>query len=233
MIMKKFRFKFTGSVGKGMKKIIFLLTLLFCSSWGVTGVHAEIYLVRDVTGQLILTDRPSSDHSKENTFTVLIESEWPETKELPTPGEIQTIIQDASDRHGVPRSLIYSVLHVESDGDSQAHSDEGAKGLMQLMPATARHMGVENIWDPEENINGGTKYLKKLIERYEGDLTRVLAAYNAGPRNVSKYDGVPPYPETRKFVNRVRNRFEKLRPDRKTIYTYRDENGMLHVTNIR
>ncbi len=119
--------------------------------------------------------------------------------------EIDTIIQKASDRFGVNVDLIRSVVKTESNFDADVVSHAGAQGLMQLMPQTAQGLGVENPFDPEQNVMGGTKYLKQMLDRYDGDSKLALAAYNAGPGNVDKYGGVPPFQETQHYVKKVLN----------------------------
>ncbi len=110
--------------------------------------------------------------------------------------------QKVAQKHGVEPDLIHAIIRAESNYDSFAVSEKGAMGLMQLMPATANAYGVNNFCDPEENIEGGTKYLKDLIKLYGGKTNFVLAAYNAGQEAVKKYKGIPPYPETRNYISR-------------------------------
>lgn len=112
------------------------------------------------------------------------------------------IIDDASGKFKVDKNLIKSIILTESAAKPDAVSHAKAKGLMQLMDGTAKDMGVRNSFDPKDNINGGTKYFSKMFEKF-GDVKRALAAYNAGPGNVMKYDGIPPFKETKNYVNRV------------------------------
>ncbi len=119
------------------------------------------------------------------------------------------IIQDAARKYGIPENLIKSVIRTESAGKHDAVSPVGAKGLMQLMDGTAGDMGVKDPFDPEQNIMGGTKYLKYLMDRFENDTETALAAYNAGPGNVEKYGGIPPFNETQNYVKKVLNYFGK------------------------
>ena len=117
-------------------------------------------------------------------------------------------IEDLAIETGVPADLIKAVAMVESSFDAKARSPKGALGLMQLMPELARQYGVSNPYDPHQNLRGGANHLSSLLDRYDGDLTLVLAAYNAGSGAVKRYRGVPPYRETREYIRRVRNLLE-------------------------
>lgn len=112
-------------------------------------------------------------------------------------------IRNAAQAYGVDERLIASVIAVESNFQPRAVSRKAARGLMQLLPATATRLSVQDVFDPQQNINGGTRYLKELLGRYNQDVTLVLAAYNAGPESVDQYRGVPPFAETRLYVRRV------------------------------
>ena len=114
-----------------------------------------------------------------------------------------SLINQASRQFNLEPSLVKAVIMVESGFDPKAVSKKGAQGLMQLMPKTAADMAVEDPHNPEENIFGGTRYLSKLLERFESDVKLALAAYNAGPERVEKYKGVPPFPETERFIEKV------------------------------
>lgn len=119
------------------------------------------------------------------------------------PQSYKEIVQEASNTYGVPVSLISKIIQAESGWNHKAKSRVGAMGMMQLMPRTAKALGVSNPYDPGQNIMGGVKYLSSLIKRYKGDTTLAVAAYNAGPGNVDKYKGVPPFKETQNFVKKV------------------------------
>jgi len=120
---------------------------------------------------------------------------------------VSSLVSEASSTNGVPPGLIRAVMMAESAGDPSAISLVGAQGLMQLMPATAAHCGIDPF-DPSENVQCGTSYLRQLLDRYHGNVTLAVAAYNAGPGAVDRYHGVPPYAETRAYVTRVISAYE-------------------------
>ncbi len=130
--------------------------------------------------------------------------QYPVSLRRPTLGTAWSAeIEAASSRHGVPAALIAAVIKAESNFDANALSSAGAVGLMQLMPATAEHLGVADPTDPRQNIDGGARYLRQMLDRYDGDVSRALQAYNAGPGAVDRYDGDVPFAETRRYVPRV------------------------------
>ena len=117
--------------------------------------------------------------------------------------DLTSIIGDASERSRIDADFIASVIRAESGNNPRAVSRKGAQGLMQLMPETANTLGVKDSLDPVDNVDGGVRYLRELLVRYNGDAAKALAAYNAGPQRVQQYGGVPPYNETRAYVRRV------------------------------
>jgi soluble lytic murein transglycosylase-like protein len=123
-------------------------------------------------------------------------------------GGLRRLAMAAAQRHGLDPDLVMAVVSVESAFRPQAVSPKGALGLMQLMPATATSLGVRDPFDPAENLDGGTRHLGLLVSAYGGDLTRALAAYNAGEGAVSRHRGVPPYRETRAYVKKVLERYQ-------------------------
>jgi soluble lytic murein transglycosylase-like protein len=117
--------------------------------------------------------------------------------------DIRALAIATAQRHGLDPNLVLAVVAVESGFQPDAVSNKGAQGLMQLMPATARELGVADALDPAQNLDGGTRYLRMLVAQYGGDLGKALAAYNAGPGAVKRHGGVPPYRETHHYIDRV------------------------------
>jgi soluble lytic murein transglycosylase-like protein len=142
---------------------------------------------------------------KPQTAKVSNKATKPSIKALDRIQKYEDVINEAAKKFNVDKQLIKSVILTESAGKVNAQSHANAKGLMQLMDSTATEMGVINPWNPKENIYGGTKYLSKMLDQYNGDTDLALAAYNAGPGNVNKYKGIPPFKETQNYVKRVNN----------------------------
>jgi len=128
-------------------------------------------------------------------------------KTAPATGSVEAIVKHYATLYQLKENLVYAVIQCESAFDPAAVSPAGARGLMQLMPGTALEMGVTDIHDPAENIAGGTQYLAKMLDRFNGDVKLALAGYNAGPEAVARYDGIPPYEETKTYVARVMKEF--------------------------
>jgi len=144
-----------------------------------------------------------------------------------------TLIQEIATRHRVDTDLVHSIIAAESNYNRWAVSRKGAQGLMQLMPETARDYGVRDVFDAADNIEGGVKFLKFLLEKYPNQPDLVLAAYNAGLSAVEKHGGVPPFPETKTYIAKVKQYLRQApRTTKRTeIYVFRDKSGRLVVTN--
>jgi soluble lytic murein transglycosylase-like protein len=142
------------------------------------------------------------------------------------------IIKRAAERHLVDQELVHVVIRAESNYDPFAISSAGAMGLMQLMPATARQYGVNNVFDPTQNIEGGVRYLKDLVRLYNGQTRLVLAAYNAGQEAVRRYNGIPPYPETKSYIASIMKTYKKPTVSTKNpTFMVRDANGKPLLVN--
>jgi len=148
--------------------------------------------------------------------------------------EINRIVEEIAHKYSLEPTLIHSIIKIESNYDPWAISPKGAIGLMQLIPTTAAQYGVRDIFDPRENIEGGVRYLKDLIRLYQGRTDLVLAAYNAGQEAVKKFGGIPPYPETIKYIEKVKASYNKpVIRTRTRIYKFIDKKGRVVLTNDR
>lgn len=186
--------------------LVLLAVTLVCPGLGRTSAaRAEIYVYRDDKGALHFTNAPSRRGFRRFRSSGASRL-WGGVPGRPDPRRYRAfdpLIEDAAARYGVEPALIKAVIHAESDFIPYARSPKGALGLMQLMPATARAYQVAAVFDPRENIEAGVRHLRDLLDRYDGDVRLALAAYNAGVAAVTRYDGVPPYPETRQYIDRV------------------------------
>jgi len=184
--------------------ILLLFVLATAVGWP-SQASAQIYAWRDSSGTLVLSDRRLDAGA--DTYAVPDAPAFRTTR--PAGPDLrherfETLVQEHAARTGIRPDLVRAVIQVESGFNPRAISPKGAMGLMQLMPATARELGVINAYDPEDNIRGGTIYLRQLLDRYEGNEELALAAYNAGFNAVDKHGGrVPPYQETQAYVRKV------------------------------
>lgn len=176
------------------------VTLLFCMP---VAVAADIYRYVDSDGVIHFTNVPTVPgyhiYMREGTASPAHE----------VSGRFDAYISEAARKHGVSFFLIKAVIKAESDFDPRAVSRSGARGLMQIMPETAKALGIVDPFDPRENIFGGTRYLKGLLTQFQGSLPLALAAYNAGPGKVQSFNGMPRIEETRSFVRRVMQYFNR------------------------
>ena len=189
---------------QGIAALIACQVLLIFSA--VHEVRADIYRYEDDEGIVHFTDAPTDRRFK------IFMRDLKKDRELRTklqfsstvnPAEYDQIIASCASKYGVSQSLIKAVIHAESGYNPNAVSSKGASGLMQLMPGTARSLKVCNTFDPKDNVEGGVKYLRFLLDTFRGDVSLAVAAYNAGLNKVARYGGVPPYNETRTYVKRV------------------------------
>jgi soluble lytic murein transglycosylase-like protein len=179
--------------GPVLPSVAFLVQFFALSS----GI-ADVYVYRDKQGVLTFTNVPT--HAG---YRRVIREARVNSGATVSNNSYDDIIRSASYRHNVDANLVRAVIKVESDFNSNARSHKGATGLMQLMPETARLHNVNDIYDPSDNIEGGVRHLKLLLNRFQGDLPLTLAAYNAGVKAVEKHGGIPPFAETREYVRRV------------------------------
>jgi soluble lytic murein transglycosylase-like protein len=184
----------------------FLFVALVAWTWP-SQVDAQIYAWRDVNGTLVLSDRsidaPTTVYKVSGTPSY-VTTRPAEDDGVSEDSRYEPLIQEHATRRALRPELVRAVIQVESGFNARALSPKGAMGLMQLMPATARSLGVNNPWDPAQNIRGGTDYLRQLLDEYDGNEELALAAYNAGAGAVAKYGRrIPPYRETRDYVRKV------------------------------
>ena len=196
---------------------LLILTVVVCTA---SPAAAQIYSWRDAEGKLVVSDKPRADKGAQTTYEVHNAASVRVTTPLVSSKKsapYEAAITEHARRQGIAADLVRAVIQVESAFNPVAVSNKGAMGLMQLMPATARDLGVNNPFDPEQNIRGGVKYLKQLLERFDNKVELALAAYNAGMGNVEKYGAVPPFKETRNYVDKI----TKAAPPVKTNIIYK------------
>ena len=169
-----------------------------------SGLSSALERVAEINNRVSsIENRIQSNVQKTNFVSVLKDTSLKSTK-----GNFGVAINQAAEENNINPKLIEAVIEQESGFNPSAVSPAGATGLMQLMPETALAMGVKNPLNAQENIRGGTKYLSSLLNRYQGNVTLALSAYNAGPGNVEKYNGVPPFEETKKYLKGVLKKFK-------------------------
>lgn len=219
---------------KTISVIILFMGLLFFSI--PLGLPEELYIFQEESS-ICITNIPSPGYIRK------VGKPEKEIAWKSTPGKFQHLedyIESIASQYSVSPSLIKAVIQVESAYNPSAVSPKGAKGLMQLLDTTASEFGVNNIFDPYENIKGGTKYLRYLLDIFDEDLSLALAAYNAGSETVLRYGGIPPYPETISYVKNIINLLEspgkikksvKAQTRKSSISVQMDSNGHILITN--
>jgi soluble lytic murein transglycosylase-like protein len=204
---------------QGMRRTNGIIAIVALLVFGMGGAWADSrpYMYLDSNGTPMFSDRPMPRHS----FVYLGRYGRP-TAERSCRGVTRRLLDERAAQHErliqthsanqkIDPALVKAVIAVESCFDTRAISRAGARGLMQLMPGTAAELGVRNVFNPEENIRGGVTYLRKMLERFGQNIRLALAAYNAGPSNVDRYRGIPPFPETRNYVQKVLAQLEQYR----------------------
>ncbi len=192
-----------------MPKVARVLVFVFfiCGVVGDYSANADIYRYEDDEGVVHFTDAPTDRRFKIFMRDIKKDRKLRTTFKLArftrNPAEFEPIINQCALEFGVDKSLVKAVIHAESGYNPNAVSPKGASGLMQLMPKTAKDLKVANTLDPSDNIRGGVRYLRFLLDTFRGDEALAIAAYNAGLSRVAQYNGIPPYQETRTYVDRV------------------------------
>ena len=205
-----------------------LAALVFASPAG-----AQVYRLTETDGTVHLTNAPTDPRYRRTNFTSGTQAGWLRLPAGDTTPYLD-VIRATAQRYGVPDRLVSAVIRAESGFNPRAVSRKGAQGLMQLMPGTASVLGVRNSFDPTQNIDGGVRHLRTLIDRFPGNLPLAIAAYNAGEGAVTSYGGIPPFRETREYVSRVLEYYDGAtdgsHPQR--VYRVVDDDGTLVYTNI-
>jgi soluble lytic murein transglycosylase-like protein len=184
-----------GRSATGWCCVTFFVIVTF---WGTPAIRADIYIYIDSKGVMHFTNAPTSSNYK------LFMRETPSRpRTTPNSANYDDIIALAAETTGLSFSLLKAVIHVESYFNPRAVSRKGALGLMQIMPGNLDSLQINDPFDPQENVMGGARYLKSMLEQFDGQLPLALAAYNAGPTAVIRYNDIPPFPETKDYVQKV------------------------------
>ena len=193
--------------------INFIARVFIFSAFIVVPAQAGIYSFSDANGVIHFTNKPSTPrYADMKRVSYMPESSVRRTRPANTE-RFSPLIEQAAREHQIDQGLLHAVIKVESGYDPQAVSRKGAVGLMQLMPQTARRYGVKNIYDPAQNIQGGARYLRDLMEKFDNDLVLTLAAYNAGEAAVAQHGNrIPPYRETWSYVPKVLDVYRRNQP---------------------
>lgn len=205
-----------------MNMAIRFILILMCIFLDEIMAYAEIYIYVDERGVTHLTNIPPQ---REDVKVI------PERQSNNKYAYYQQIINDLSRKYDIDPSLVMAVIEVESNWDTMAVSRRGAMGLMQLMPSTISALDIKDPFNPEENIEGGIRYLRYLLDKFDGDLRLSLAAYNAGPKTIENHKDVPPIPETEQFVEQVLTLYNNRTNNSTKIYKIIRNDGTILYTN--
>src|SRR3989441_2429115 len=214
----------------------FVLYMVAAAMVAAAPAGAEVYRLATSDGTVHFTNAPTDPRYRGLGYSSGTAAGWLRLARADTE-RYAAEIRDASERYGVPERLVQAVIRVESAFNPHAVSVKGAQGLMQLMPQTASMLGVRNSFDPQQNIDGGVRHLRGLIDRFGNDLPLALAAYNAGEKAVVTYRGIPPIPETRDYVTRVLYHYDGtpnggVSAPPPPVYRTVGEDGTIVYTNI-
>ena len=217
-----------------MRRLLTLSTAATILVRLAVSAEAQTYRFIDTDGTVHVTNAPTDPRYQRMGRASGTEQGW---LRLPVPdlAPYTQEVREAAERHGVPEGLITAVIRVESGFNAQAVSRKGARGLMQLMPGTASMLGVRDSFDPRQNIDGGVRHLRGLIDRFGNDLKLALAAYNAGEQAVVNHRGIPPYAETRDYVTKVLGLFGPhgpAAPVPRDFYRSEAPDGTVVYTNV-
>ena len=222
-----------------------LMVLACMVVWGLSlsrpAWAGEIVSITDEHGRKIFINAGET-RAKGGLATRALRRDKAGNASLPPP-EINDLVEQTASRLQIDPQLVHAIIKVESEYDPKAVSRKGAMGLMQLIPETAQRFGVENPFNPKENIEGGVSYLKYLLDLYRGDLSLSLAAYNAGEGAVQRFGGIPSFVETQDYVRKVTDIYQSVSPQSGTnaagnkpqasaIIRYVDEQGVVHYSNV-
>ena len=189
---------------------ILVLCALIIIVASIMPCYADIYMYIDSKGVLYFTNVPTSSN-----YRLFIKERPAKPSNSHPTDKYDSFIAEASKKHRVSFSLLKAVINVESAFNPKAVSKTGAMGLMQIMPENIRNLRIRDPFNPWENIMGGTRYLKELLQRYKGKLPLALAAYNAGPTMVDRYNGIPPIKETRDYVKKVMKSYNSFKKNKR------------------
>ena len=242
-----------------MKNLLMTVALCVAAGCLVPSAHGQLSSYVDEHGTLVYTNadsparRKAEAEKKSVASDAKAKAEQAPDKQAPAdsgalpgalpksinPDMLHQMVQETAQKHDVDPALVSAVISTESNWNTSALSRKGAQGLMQLVPETAQKLGVFNAWDPQQNIDGGVRYLHMLLDRYNGDLPKALAAYNAGPSAVDRWGGVPNYPETQEYVRKVTHTYFQpgsaqqsgSRAGSRPIYRFATDDGRVIFTN--